>query len=577
MFDNNGNIFLFNYQVQLDDIVKAICDIAFDIGEQIHEIIPTKNDSGFGIEDLFTEDFLKEISVRPEKLSDQDIGDGVTVKGFTKEEFFAIIAEFYNKDLFFLPEFLMALENSDILFIDKQQNNLLGIGDRAKDRLVPALKKAEILKHLVSKLKSEKIQNSLVKINTFESEIFYKKAVVANVQTPKPLLLSLPFEWINEESIEKLEVDTDDYWTNHDLYRKKNSELVAAEQYFLIRDINSKKELGLLIDTVFIPYPNIEFDEYIKEEYVFDYYWKVLKNTYGIRPTLITEARQEIVEEFIQLKEDVDLAHLLSYLKFNFYIDDDSIIKEKFKKFFNAVVTLDKLEFLEDYQFLMSSDIEEETALGVYTHEKKGSSYNLLHWLNHNGPEKVSHYRTPYPKDKAKKIIHTLKPSICYYYLEKYFEDFFEGILTKNGYDFLANFSFNEKGSKFCEIDSLVKGKNKLYYFETKTKLTKFYIDDFLKKSSKMIEKLGPILGKGIEVEFILLGGYSDVNVRDFQYFIESSENVPAGYNVMRNDLNTIPYYFNVPIPDKEGKTILCIAEPEFAKLETLVLELCQK
>jgi hypothetical protein len=254
-------------------------------------------------------------------------------------------------------------------------------------------------------------------------------------------------------------------------------------------------------------------------------------------------------------------------------------IKEKFKVFFNEVMLLDKLKHLDEYEFLLSSN-DQNTALGIYSTEKKGTSYNLLHWINHNGADKVAHFngnKTSNKKDKL--LISTLKPEVCYYFLEKYFEDLLEDIFKSNTYKYLSNINLNKKSISFsCEIDFLVYANNKFYYIEAKTKLSKLYIEGFLKKASAMMDKFNSILLKGVEIEFVLLGGYSDNNVKDFQYFIDSFEGQnDEGYNVNREELYSMPYHFKVPIPDIKGKEIICIAEPEYEELEKLVVKICPK
>ena len=64
MFDNKSNIIHYTYRVQLEGIIKAICDISFDIGTQIRDIIEVKEAAnGFTIEDLFVEAFIKDINI----------------------------------------------------------------------------------------------------------------------------------------------------------------------------------------------------------------------------------------------------------------------------------------------------------------------------------------------------------------------------------------------------------------------------------------------------------------------------------------------------------------------------------
>lgn len=578
MFDNNTDIFLFKYEVQLDNVITAICDISFDIGKQIEEI--QNHSKGFTIVDLFQDLFVLDMSIRPEDLSDKILEGGAVDKGYTNDEYFSYISDYFNKNLFYNTRFLDGLKGSDILLINKKRNYYLRVGKKTKPRLIPALINAKILKELISKLKSDKIRNSLDKIEMFENDIFYQKTVNSSEQEGQPLLPLLNITFFNSEMIETNEIDIDDFWINFQYYKKYyNVDLSNSQEYFQVLDFQNKKEIGLLVNDSIILYANIDLINYISKDKILDYYWLLFQHTYFIHKPNIGAAKiNDSVNEFKSLNNDIELNQLLSFLNNNFYISDGNLIKEKFSKFFNSVVTFDKLKFLEEYQFLMSSNIDEETALGIYSNEKKESSYNLLHWLNHKGPSKVDHFRNSSPTEIEKKLIYTLKPSISYYYLEKYFEDFFESILVTNQYDFFANKTLNEKGLPLCEIDFFIKTKTKFYFIETKTKLSRFYIDEFLKTSSIMIDRFNPMNESDVEIVFILLGCYSDDNVKDFQYFIDASaDKMDGNYNIARENLNCKPYYFTVPIPDKKGKKIICIAEPQYDKLQKLVLQICPK
>lgn len=577
MFDNKSNITHYTYRIQLEGIIKAICDISFDIGTQIQDIIEIKDkNKGFTIEDLFIDGFIKDMNIRPESLSDQTSESGEAIPGLTADQFFSRIADHFHTELFYLEEFLQGLNDSSILFINKKENRLIGLNDSAKDRLIPALKGAKILKTLISQLKSEKIQGSLQKIDMFENDFFYKSTIQSNKQESQPLLVYIDQSLFNKATLKTEIIDRFDFWLNFELYHSiYGIDLTAVEEYSLLTDGENELEVGLLVGDYLLPYPNVDLAKYISEDKKLEYYWLLLGNTYSIKPAQELQ-KDTVVKDFVDLNKDVELNQLLSYLKNNFYISDKSLIKEKFLKFFNEVVIVENLDHLTEYQFLLSPEMTQETTLGVYSTEKKGDSYNLLHWINHKSINKLDHFRKTIPTEKAKKIIYTLKPAICYYFLLKYFEDVLESILAENKYTYLTNHKFFDKGAE-TEIDFFVNTGKKLFYIETKTKLTKFYIDTFLKKSSSMINKFAPMLSQGIEVEFIIIGGYSDATVADYQYFIEASDKHKQGYNIERADLNGKPYYFTIPIPDKQGKQMTCIAEPQYENLQSLVLQLCQK
>lgn len=501
MFANQNNISLYNYEVQLDEIVKAICEISFDIGVQLEEIIDLKSpDTGFTIGDLFTDDFLLEISVRSSSLAN-----------YNKDEFFSIIADYYSKELMNMESFLQRLDGSDILFIDKDRSHFIGIGEKPKERLIPALKGAKILNHLIQNLKSEKIQKSLEKIGMFEHEIFYKSSIKASKIDVQPILPFLHLRMIDHDLIETELVDSDHYYINVRGYKKIGVDFSGIDEFKICKLREDKSELGLVVGNYIILYSNLDPCFLIKEDQLADYFWLLLTRAYTEPTPRPSVAKDAALTEFINRRSDQDLNNLLSHLKNNFYLTDNKLITEKFELFFNTVISFDKLQHLDSYQFLMSSNFSEDTALGVYSTQKIGKSYNLLHWINHKGATEVSHYRTQVPIPSKKKLISTLKPSICYYYLEKYFEDFFESILTVKNIEYISNRVFYDSEAS-VEVDFLVFNGSKFIYFETKTKLSKQYIDDFLKRSSLMLNKFKPMLQKGIEIDFILLGAYSRAN-----------------------------------------------------------------
>lgn len=556
MFDNRSNIRLYDYEVQLDSIIKAICDLSFDIGTQIHDLLePLDESNKFTIADMFNEPFLFSMGIRPDSLVKMDLEDGSKTEGYSSGEFFAYVSDHYNQTLFYIDTFLAGLKGSDILLINKKKSYFLCLGEKAKDRLIPSLKVTKILKQLILNLKSEKITKSLEKIETFENDFFYRSSIKCTKQQGQPLLPFINIRFLDFDKVLKEPVDIDDFWLNLELYSKFGIDLSGVDDYYILVDKLEKSELGLLVGGYLLLFANVNIVDFVILNKMQEYFWITLKKTYGVKSKK-SNAHQlgSSVNDFIALREDKDLSLLLSYLKNNFYITDSVMIDEKFRAFFDSVILLEKLEYLDEYQFLMSSNSGLETALGVYSNVKKDNSYNLLHWINHSGPTNIDHYRSAIHKEKRKNLIHTLKPGLSYYFLEKYFEDFFESILQKNDFLYLSNTVFYERGEIFCEADFFVMTEKKFVYFEIKTKLTKHYILEFLKKSSSIIEKFTPMFEKELMIEFVLVGAYSDDSVKEYQYFVDENSKVKEeGYNSKRENLNSIPYYFFVPIPDKEG------------------------
>lgn len=577
MFDNATGIFHYDYRLELESIINAICNIAFDIGVQLDNIdIDAANEIEYAKE-LFTDNFLNHLSIRKSSLEKKN---EFGIYNYSKESFFSEISNFYNKNIFLNSEITDYLEGSDILLINKSETFFYSIDDKnAKNRIISAIQNGKILNQIIDNIQNVKIKNSLKKINLFEHNAFYTSTIKCEKLNFQPHLPFINFGMINIEKVKKELDEYDNYWINFKGY-KKNYIIDLSnnpEDYFLISNIENDNVLGLLIGDCMLPYSNIDLLEYISDEYISEYFWLLFQSSYAEFSNK-PQITNQLVVDFKDRNKSNELNQLLSNLKNNLYLDSKVVIEASFEQFFNKVILVDKLEHLKEYEFLLAENTN-NTAVGIYSLEKKGTNYNLLHWLNHEGEDAVQHFNGNLNSAKKTKLsVTTLKPEVCYYFLEKYFEDLLEDILIDNRYNFMSNIKFNLRKSIYCEVDFLIYSNKKFYYIEAKTKLSKFYIEEFLKKSSKMIEKFTPILENGIEIDFILLGAYSDSNVKDLQYFINAAkEETKKGYNLKRENLITYPYHFKVPIPDIKGKEITCIAEPEYDKLTNLILEICPK
>lgn len=577
VFDNYTNISLFNYEIHLETIVKAVCEISLDIGVQLDGLVELRNrDAGFTILDLFNDPFLKEMSIRPEEVLDRYDEKGELIKGMGKDGLIGKIAAYFNEQITKLPKFEESLSaTTDVVFLNRLSTKFMGYGDKGKERLITAIKKTKILEILVSKLNSEKIQKSLGNLAFFENEIFYKGVISEQKFVGQPEVTIIPASMLKIEELHALPVDEKDIWINAKFY-KRYPIFSMSNEISIISDSNGI-EMGIIVGTCFIPYINIHLAPFIKPEFLKSYYFDLLINTYSKKKRGIDVKLDDLVKDFKTQVSNSKLSFLLSHLKNNFYLDGTVAIDSEFSHFFSSVVSVEQLEHLKEYHFLLSPSIQDETVLGVYTNVKKDKDYNLIHWLNHDGESKVNHYRSVSPKNRSKKFVSTLKPSICYYFLSKYFEDFVEIILDENEYSYVSNHHFTIDKEEFTEVDFLIETSKKITYVESKTKISKFYIDGYLKRASQLIDKFKKLYDDGIEIQFVLIGSFSDKTVSDYQYFIDTSGNKDRGYNEKREGLNCIPYLFDVPIPDKEGKTITVIAEPEFEKLKQIILEVCPK
>ena len=124
-------------------------------------------------------------------------------------------------------------------------------------------------------------------------------------------------------------------------------------------------------------------------------------------------------------------------------------------------------------------------------------------------------------------------------------------------------------------MDFLIKTPTRLCFFEAKTKLTDEYIEGFITKCNKLIKGMSQIQ-RLFDIEFYLISAFSDETVLRKKHFIDKEE-ATQDYNVERTGLKTIPYHFQVPIPQYSGMNLTCIAEPDFNRLVDVIKGICAK
>ena len=218
----------------------------------------------------------------------------------------------------------------------------------------------------------------------------------------------------------------------------------------------------------------------------------------------------------------------------------------------------------------------ESSLVGIYHTNKKSSEkhYNLVHWISsHEDENKVYEFSKERPEVKAKKLIHVLKPDISFYFRHKYFEDFFKEVLKQTKLDAISNYKVRYKSdSNENEFDFIIKTDQKIYVIELKTTLRNEEIVKYEKKCMKLMQELPTIQDN---IEFLIIGALSDENCETYRYYIEEGKKRHKGYNSKREEVCTIPYRFKIPIRSSSGKELVCIAEPSFERLKSIIEETC--
>ncbi len=561
MFDNSTDIFCFSYKTKLDKIVKPICSIASDISEQILE--------DFSFTDLFHDEFITEIGKRKSDLEN-------------KSELFSAIGNYYNTSIFDLERFddgIEILEQSNILFLIREENIIFFIGDNKPNALNSTItnyiKKIDIDNDLIEKISSKKIIDCLSSVSLFDNTILYNKSVESKYIGQQVAPFIIPFELLVTDKINIESVDRNSFWINKSLLHKKfGIDLVEAElEYYSVESKEADKQIGFKVGNWFIPHGAIRLENYVVSDQSSRYIWSLFENVFKDKRSILTH-ETELTKSFKAANNNAALNKLLSYLEYNLYIPFQHAgrITADFEIYFDEVALIDKLEPYLATTFFISKSDESQLALGIYSAEKVNKKYNLLHWIEQSETGYLNHEPDKPAKKHQRLIIQTLKPDVAFYFLRKYFEDVIENILHSNDLEYLSNFNLKD-GTDAFEIDFLVKKGNAFLFIEAKTKLTKLYIEDYIVKCTKLSKKIKDF-APDIILEFAILGSYSESLEGNYKHFIDIEEH--EHYNNLREDLNSIPYNFKVPIPELKDTYLQCIAEPEYEKLQDLLLKICQ-
>lgn len=361
--------------------------------------------------------------------------------------------------------------------------------------------------------------------------------------------------WFNEAVLEKLGYEMPQ---GEGVFEYKYGErIVGLEQgqYFipLSADWRENFEISAQIEIVWIDYKNQVFVKPPKEN-----------EKKAHEKTKLTADEQA----FIDAAKTERFTNLLSYLEDNLYLSDDAPeIPGEYSNFFQTLVKIENLKHLPDYK-LYVPDQESDTVLGIYkiNREKGETSYNLRHMLSMKNRDDDWIIKDCYDaRNKNATAVSTLLPQYAPFYNRYYYEFFVEAVLKdlKNQgviKDFLRNQHYEyvaPDGTRQCEIDAIVKTEKKIVILELKTTLHVEFLVDYPQRYASMLRAAAmPDL-----YDFYLISSFADPNVA---FVMKEPDD---GYNKRRDGLKTIPYRFNLTIPDTH-KQLYCLSESSFDKLK---------
>jgi hypothetical protein len=563
MFDNNSKVSCYNYTIDLAKPIQFFCNLI----DQMSQLIAV----GTPIDALFDPAFISDdIQIR---FSND--AEGVPLVAL--EELSVSIASYYNK----YAVDGINLSNTNILLIHQPSNSIFVLNTNgedgkkdAREALLKIIHQKNILGHLVSKLQRQDLRERLIaSLNIQFSELYFN-----SIKFSEKRLLDMPFLPLSLFDSTKTEVsiiDESDVTINKTKFQKEldiNLEGNTDVSIIKTNNLDENQDLGVVYNEIVFPINPIKLAQWIIEEQNGTYLWFQLKNVFAKLDPRKKEAASEVLSEFKSKMKENDLNRRLSFLTKNIYLKKDALnADDPYFIFFNEVSQVNKLKYLEDFNFFISSQ-NGKTALGIYTDRKIDgqTSYNLLHWgVDQEGSLKI--YRNIHePESKQLVPVLALKPEIAFYFITNYFEDLLEGIIQECTTDFIKNFHLMVNSATLGELDFVIKKENKICIIEAKTTLNKDVIEAYQEKCFKLLNEFNHL---GIELEFYLIAAYSDKTCESYWYFLGEKE----GYNIAREGLATVPYNFKIPIPKSSKDWITCIAEPEYAKLKTTIEEICHQ
>ena len=269
---------------------------------------------------------------------------------------------------------------------------------------------------------------------------------------------------------------------------------------------------------------------------------------------------------FLQNMKKENFSNIFSHLENNLFLDYD-VYKNESKEIislFEEVTLVSGLEELYNYEIFSGKPGNSPVFVGFHKKDKAGSnSYKLLHYMTHDGNKVKNKRNLESPTVPSCRKVFVLKSDHAFYYLERYYEDFFSDALSETKaslsyIDFIANPKVSYDG-KSNEIDIIVFNGEKLFFIELKTTLSLDYIIQYKNKCNAWMEKHLEIIDN---IEFMIFGAYGKkvlevCNLEDLK---------EEGYNVSIDGLNGMAYDFKIPL--NHDKQLRCVTQSSFEKLK---------
>lgn len=459
-----------------------------------------------------------------------------------------------------------ARDNSSFIYISDVEDN----SSSSQDRFNKYIKGKTIITDFFKKA-DDKYLNNLIAV---DNEVLYSKVL----DTDNPLQIEMPILPLSMMNLENGEIEYDEVeriWFNRKRildYFDTFPQVPTKVQIISIKQEN----IGIIVDDFFFPLIPILGTEYLKAEKTLDYVWFCLK--YNVLCCISCKDKKykfngnDLLNSFLNSCKGDNIISDITKLRDNLYIDSENL-SDGCSRYFDRMLKIQKLKKFETYKFYIDEpdDDKNGSVFGIYQNIKIDPDYNLK-YLFENKQHKLN--------DKSLEVIDkepvwVLKPVIAQFFLSDFFERFLFAALDELQNDNIIEGSLKNYNAKWqngnkCEIDAIVKSYNRLFFIEAKTTLTVSLINEYIKKCQKLIKDFREVEDK---LCFIIVGYFSNPELNVFKNTVSPS-NIPKGYNDKREKINTIPYYFEVPIDQASNHTLICFTEPSYNMLKSTLTKI---
>lgn len=372
----------------------------------------------------------------------------------------------------------------------------------------------------------------------------------------------VPITWLPDQG-NSFPIDSESIYVSNDfskLLKTNDKELIIYEWYW----DNNDDVQGYVINGILVPLCDIT--PYITKERLPAFYFKMVESVYSKDSAKYSCKKPD---DFIKEAKNNNFVKLLGNLECNFYLKDDNLISNKYSHYFERVISHDSLNYVQNNHIYTNSHVaDSDTILGIYTPEKIGDNFHLLHWISseENG-DKYEHYHGDRPENYDVKSVYALKPKYSFYFVRKYYEDILDAILFELNCSYILNRSF--RSAVDYEVDAIILCDNKIVIIEAKTRLSAKTIEDVIQK----IRRLHPVWKEtfpDVKVEYITIAQFSDNLDKSIDYFLPEKARKTDFYTKL------FRYRFNIKMQQFDDVTIKFIAEPSYNKMRNALAKIIQ-